>query len=66
MRYVTLALLFKYEQGLIVFNTRSCNYSKCKALSLQPKQMLKNLLKIFYAWPQGGCNFYVFFMYICY
>ncbi len=33
LRYfcVTFALLFKYEQGLIVFNTRSCNYSKCKS-----------------------------------
>ncbi len=24
-------LLFKYEQGLIVFNSRSSNYSKCKS-----------------------------------
>ncbi len=35
MRYVTFALLFKYEQGLIVFNTISSIYSKCKALSHQ-------------------------------
>ncbi len=32
IRYVTFALLFKYEQGLIVsFNTRSSIYSKCKS-----------------------------------
>ncbi len=31
MRYITFALLFKYEQGLIVFNTISSNYSKCKS-----------------------------------
>ncbi len=31
MRYITFALLFKYEQGLIVFNTINCNYSKCKS-----------------------------------
>ncbi len=30
MRYITLALLFKYEQGLIVFNTSSSIYSKFK------------------------------------
>ncbi len=28
LRYVTFALLFKYEQGLIVFNTISCNYKQ--------------------------------------
>ena len=31
MHYVTFALLFKYEQGLIVFNIRSSIYSKCKS-----------------------------------
>ncbi len=31
MHYVTFALLFKYEQGLMVFNTRSSIYSKCKS-----------------------------------
>ncbi len=31
MHYITFALLFKYEQGLIVFNTISCNYSKRKS-----------------------------------
>ncbi len=38
LRYfcVTLALLFEYEQGLIVcFNTISYIYSKCKSLSHQ-------------------------------
>ncbi len=39
MRYVTFALLFKYEQGLIVFNTRSCNYSKCKS-PFTPKSVM--------------------------
>ncbi len=38
MHYVTFALLFKYEQGFVVFNTISCNYSKCKALS--PKSVM--------------------------
>ncbi len=39
MRYVTFALLFKYEQGLIVFNTRSSNYSKCKS-PFTPKSVM--------------------------
>ncbi len=30
MCHVTFALLFKYEQGLIVFITRSNIFSKCK------------------------------------
>ncbi len=41
MRYVTFALLFKYEQGLTVFNTRSCNYSKCKSPFTQKSVMNK-------------------------
>ncbi len=36
---VTFALLFKYEQGLIVFNTRSSNYSKCKS-SFTPNSVM--------------------------
>ncbi len=39
MRYITFALLFKYEQGLIVFNTISCNYSKCKS-PFTPKSVM--------------------------
>ncbi len=49
MRYVTFALLFKYEQGLIVFNTISCNYSKCKALST-PKSVMNK------PQPEGKVN----------
>ncbi len=39
MRYITFALLFKYEQGLIVFNTISSNYSKCKS-PFTPKSVM--------------------------
>ncbi len=39
MCYITFALLFKYEQGLIVFNTISCNYSKCKS-PFTPKSVM--------------------------
>ncbi len=41
MQYVTFALLFKYEQGLIVFNTRSSNYSKCKSPFTPKSEMNK-------------------------
>ncbi len=39
MRYVTFVLLFKYEHGLIVFNTISYIYSKCKS-PLTPKSVM--------------------------
>ncbi len=39
MHYVTFALLFKYEQGLIVFNIRSSIYSKCKS-PFTPKSVM--------------------------
>ncbi len=39
MRYITFALLFKYEQVLIVLNTRSSNYSKCKS-PFTPKSVM--------------------------
>ncbi len=43
LRYfcVTFALLFKYEQGLIVFNTRSSNCSKCKSPFTPKSEMNK-------------------------
>ncbi len=41
MHYVTFALLFKYEQGLIVFNTRSSNCSKCKSPFTPKSEMNK-------------------------
>ncbi len=49
MRYVTFALLFMYEQGLIVFNTRSCNYSKCKS-PFTPKSVMNK------PQPEGKVN----------
>ncbi len=46
MRYITFALLlhyfFKYEQGLIVFNTRSSIYNKCKS-PFTPKSVMNKL-----------------------
>ena len=36
---VTFTLLFKYEQGLIVFNIRSSIYSKCKS-PFTPKSVM--------------------------
>ncbi len=42
MRYITFALLFKYEQGLIVFNTRSSIYSECKS-PFTPKNVMNKL-----------------------
>ncbi len=40
MHYATFALLFKYEQGLIVcFNTISYIYSKCKS-PFTPKSVM--------------------------
>ncbi len=36
---VIFALLFKYEQGLIVFNTKSSIYSKCKS-PFTPKSVM--------------------------
>ncbi len=49
MRYVTFALLFKYEQGLIVFNTICCNYSKCKS-PFTPKSVMNK------PQPEGKVN----------
>ncbi len=46
---VTFALLFKYEQGLIVFNIRSCNYSKCKS-PFTPKSVMNK------PQPEGKLN----------
>ncbi len=45
MRYVTFALLFKYEEGLIVFNMRSSIYSKFKS-PFTPKSVMNK--------PQAG------------
>ncbi len=43
MRYITFALLFKYEQGLVVcFNTRSSIYGKCKS-PFTPKGVMNKL-----------------------
>ncbi len=39
---VTFALLFKYEQGLIVFNTISSIYSECKS-PFTPKNVMNKL-----------------------
>ncbi len=51
LRYfcVTFALLFKYEQGLIVFNTISSNYSKCKS-PFTPKSVMNK------PQPEGKVN----------
>ncbi len=49
MRYVTFALLFKYEQGLIVFNTINSNYSKCKS-PFTPKSVMNK------PQPEGKVN----------
>ncbi len=51
LRYfcVTFVLLFKYEQGLIVFNTRGSNYSKCKS-PFTPKSVMNR------PQPEGKVN----------
>ncbi len=51
LRYfcITFALLFKYEQGLIVFNTRSSIYSKCKS-PFTPKSVMNK------PQPEGKVN----------
>ncbi len=49
MRYITFALLFIYEQGLIVFNTRSSIYSECKS-PFTPKNVMNK------PQPEGKVN----------